>query len=83
MQLVPILPDQDIVNCVNGNTPHSTNININKVLHDLEKELNTLFKWFTKNLRKSHIFLRTQQEKFKLILEWPSPTVNVKNFWVS
>ena len=49
------------------NTPHSTNKNVNKVLHDLEKMLNTLFKWFTDNLlkanpKKSHLLTNTTQE---------------------
>ena len=34
--------------------------------------------------QKSHIFLQTLHKKFKLTyVEWPSPTVNVKCFWVS
>ena len=40
-------------------------------------------KIFWRQTQKSHIFLQTQQKKFKLtLLEWSSPTVNVKNFWV-
>ena len=30
-------PDVDIANYADDNTPHSSNINLNKVLHDLEK----------------------------------------------
>ena len=58
--------------------------NLNKVLHDLEKISNTSFKWFTDNLLKANpeqFHLSTQHKKFKLTL--PSPTVNVKSFWVS
>ena len=47
-------PDVDIVNYVDDNTPHSSNINLNKVLHDLEKTSNTLFKWFIDNLLKAN-----------------------------
>ena len=36
--------DLDITNYADDNTPHSTNINLNKVLHNLEKMSNTLFK---------------------------------------
>ena len=77
----------DITNYADDSTPHSSNINL-KVLHDLEKNNNTLCKWFTNNLlkatQKNHIFLRTQHKKFKLTLvKLPSPTVNVKSFWVS
>ena len=53
MRLIPIVPDLDITNYADDNTPHSTNINLNKVLHDLEKNSNTLFKWFTNNLLKA------------------------------
>ena len=61
--------------------------NLNKVLHDLEKISNTSFKWFTDNLLKANpekFHLSTQHKKFKLTLvKLPSPTVNVKSFWVS
>ena len=36
--------DLDITNYADDSTPHSTNITLNKVLHDLEKLTNTLFK---------------------------------------
>ena len=80
--------DVDIANYTDDNIPHLSNINLSKVLHDLEKIWNTLFKSFTDNLLKAnpekHIFLRTQHKKFKLTLvKLPSPTVNVKRFWVS
>ena len=47
--------------------PQSTNINFNKVLHDLEKISDTLFKWFTDNLlktnpQKSHLLTNSVQE---------------------
>ena len=80
-------PDVDIANYTDDNIPHLSNINLSKVLHDLEKISNTLFKSFTDNLLKAnpekHI-LRIQHKKFKLTLvKLPSPTVNVKSFWVS
>ena len=62
MRLIPIFlcPRYD-------NTPHSTNKNVNKVLRDLEKILNTLFKRFTDNLlkanlEKSHLLTNSTQE---------------------
>ena len=80
--LFQFFPDVDIANYADDSTPHSSNINLNKVLHDLEKISNTLLKWFNDNL--NHIFLQTQHKKFKLTLvNLQSPTVNVKNFWVS
>ena len=80
--LFQFFPDVDIVNYADDNTPHSSNINLNKVLQDLEKISNTLLKWFNDNL--NHIFLQTQHKKFELTLvNLQSPTVNVKNFWVS
>ena len=47
--------------------PHPNNINLTKVLHDLEKMLDTLFKWFTGNLlkknpEKSHLLTNSAQE---------------------
>ena len=48
--LFQFFPDLDITNYVDDDTPHSTNINLNKVLHDIEKMSNTLFKSFTDNL---------------------------------
>ena len=53
--LLQFFPDVDIANYANDNTPHSSNINLNKVLHDLEKISNTLFKWFTDNLLKANL----------------------------
>ena len=44
--LFQFFPDLDITNYADDNTPHSTNINLNKILHDQEKMSNTLFKWF-------------------------------------
>ena len=68
--------------------PHSSNINLNKVLYDLQKYQiiysNGLLIIIWMQTQKSHIFLRTQHKKFKLTLvKLPSPTVNVKSFWVS
>ena len=65
--LLQFFPDVDIANYANDNTPHSSNINLNKVLHDLEKISNTLFKWFTDNLlkanpEKSHLLTNSTQE---------------------
>ena len=37
-------PDLDIANYADDNIPHSSNINLNKVLYDLEKISDTLFK---------------------------------------
>ena len=48
--LFRFFPDVDIANYADDNTPQSSNINLNKVLHDLEKNSNTLFQWFTDNL---------------------------------
>ena len=42
--LFQFFPDLDITNYADDNTPHSTNINLNKVLHDLEKMSDTLSK---------------------------------------
>ena len=44
----------DITNYEDDNTLHSTNINLNKVLHHLENMTKTLFKWFTDILLKAH-----------------------------
>ena len=65
--LFQFFPDLDITNYADDNTPHSTNINLNKVLHDLEKMSDTLFKWFTDNLLKanpgkSHFLTNSAQE---------------------
>ena len=60
-------PDVDIANYADDNTSYSSNINLNKVLHDLEKISNTLFKWFTDNLlianeENSHLLTNSLQE---------------------
>ena len=60
-------PDLDITKYADDKTPHSTNINLNKVLHDLGKMPDTLFKWFTDNLlkpnpEKSHLLTNFAQE---------------------
>ena len=60
-------PDVDIAKNVDDNTPHSSNKNLNKILHDLEKISDTLFKWFTDNLlkanpEKSHLLTNSAQE---------------------
>ena len=65
--LFQFFPDVDIVNYADDNTPHSSNINLNKVLHDLEKISDTLFKCFTDNLlkanpEKSHLLTNSAQE---------------------
>ena len=65
--LFQFFSDLDITNYAYDNTPHSTNINLNKVLHDLEKMSDTLFKWFTDNLlkansEKSHFLTSSAQE---------------------
>ena len=65
--LFQFFPDLDITNCADDNTPHSTNINVNKVLHNLEKMSDTLFKCFTDNLlkanpEKSHLLINSTQE---------------------
>ena len=65
--LFQFFPDVDIAHYTDENTPHSSNINLNKVLHDLEKISNTLLKWFTANLlkanpEKSHLLTNSTQE---------------------
>ena len=67
MRLIPIFPDLGITNYADDNTPHSTNIDLNKVLHGLEKMSNTLFKWFTNdflkaNLKKPNLLTSSTQE---------------------
>ena len=63
--LFKVFPDLDITN-----NHHSTDINLDKILHGLEKMSNTLFMWFPDDLlkanRKIHIFLKTLHKKFKL-----------------
>ena len=65
--LLQFFPDVDIANYADDNTPHSSNINLNKVLHDLEKISNTFFKWFTNDLlkanpEKSYLLTNSTQE---------------------
>ena len=65
--LFQFFPDVDIANYADDNTPHWSNRNLNKVLHDLERTSNTLFKWFTDNLlkakpEKSHFLTNSIQE---------------------
>ena len=57
------LPDLDITNYADDNTPHSTNKNLNKILHDPEKEPNILFKWFTENLSETNPEKKTSSYK--------------------
>ena len=52
--LFQFFPDLDITNYADDDTLHSININLNKVLHDLEKMSVTFFKWFTDNLLKAN-----------------------------
>ena len=63
--LFQFFPDLDINNHVDDNTPHSTNTNLNKVLHDLQKTSDTLFEWFTNNL------LKANQENSHLLTNSP------------
>ena len=63
--LFQFFPDLDITDYADDNTPHLTNIN--KVLHELEKMSDTLFKWFTDNfpkanLEKSHLLTNSAKE---------------------
>ena len=71
MQLIPIFPDVD------DYIPHSSNINLNKVLHDLEKfetlDSDGLLIIFWGQTEKHHIFFSTQENE--------TETVNVKSFW--
>ena len=65
--LFQFFPEVGIANYADDNTPLSSNRNLNKVLQDLEKVSNTLFKWFTDNLlkgnpKKSHLLTRSTQE---------------------
>ena len=66
-ELFQFFPDVDIANYADGNTSHSSNINLNNVLHDIEKTSDSLFKWFTNNLlnvnpEKSHLLTNSAQE---------------------
>ena len=65
--LFQFFSDLHITNYADRNTPYSTTINLNNVLHDLEKMSNTLLKWFTDNLlkanpEKSHLVTNSAQE---------------------
>ena len=65
--LLKFFPDVDIANYADDNTLHSSNINLNKLLHDLEKISDTLFKWFTHDLlkanpEKSHLLTNSAQK---------------------
>ena len=65
--LFQFFPDVDIANYADDNIPHSSNINLNKVLHDEEKTSNALFKLLTDNLlkanaEKSHLLTNSAQE---------------------
>ena len=65
--LFQFFPNLDITNYADDDTLHSTNINLNKVLHDLEKMSNTSFRQFTDNLlkanpEKSHLLTNSVQE---------------------
>ena len=53
--LIQFFPNLDINNYADDDTPHSTNINLNKSLHDIIKVSKTLFKWFTDNLLISNL----------------------------
>ena len=60
-------PDLNIANNADDNNSQPTNINLNRVLHDLEKESNTSFNWFTESLlkanpEKSHLLTNSTQE---------------------
>ena len=50
--LFQFFPNLYINNYADDSTTHSTNINLNKVLHDLEKMTNTLFQLFTNSQHK-------------------------------
>ena len=65
--LLQFFPNLDINNYADDDTPHSTNINLNKSLHDIIKVSKTLFKWFTdnlliSNLEKSDLLTSSAQE---------------------
>ena len=75
--LFQFFPDVDIANYTDGNTTHSSNINLNKVLHDLEKISNTLFKWFMHNL------LKTKPEKSHLTNSAQEIQINIGDIAIS
>ena len=66
--LSPLLFNIFLCNIYAGdNAPNSTNINLEKVLHDLEKMSNISLKWFTDNLQKaspenSHLLTNSAEE---------------------
>ena len=65
--LFPFFPDVHIANYPDDNTPRSSNINLNRVLHDLEKISYILFKRFTDSLlkanpEKSYLLTNSTQE---------------------
>ena len=65
--LFQFFPVIDIADYADDNTSYSSNIYLNKVLHDLKKISNTLFKWFNDNLlkanaEKSHLLTHSIQE---------------------
>ena len=47
-----VFSDLNIANYADDNTSHATNIDLNKVLQELEKESNTILKWFAENCLK-------------------------------
>ena len=69
--LFQFFPDLDTANYADDTTTHSTNINLNKVLQRLEKESNTLFKWFTENL------LKVKSEKWHLSNSTQETQINI------
>ena len=77
----------DIANYTADNTLHSININLNKVFlvrKRVKSFIQLVHRKSSEGKPEKDIFLRIQHKKVKLILgEWPSPTTNVKNFWVS
>ena len=67
--------DLDITNHADVKTPHSTNVSLNKLLHDLEKMSSIFFKWFTDSLlkvnpEKSHLLggMAISSSKFEKLL---------------
>ena len=86
--LFQFFPDVDIANYADKTTPHSSNINLNKVLHDLEKISDTLFKWFTDNLlkanpEKSYLLTNSAKEIQINIGEIAISNSKCESFWVS
>ena len=56
------VPDIDIVNYADDNTPHTTNKHLEIVLTDLKQGSDILLKWFTDNL------LKANPEKYHLLV---------------